>query len=126
MRRCVVFLMCLLCLPAFSQPPYSEFTARKLREYCAACHASGNIRFLTSENDEELWRVMRDERAPLSRKRWVDQIVMLLDWPGGKMPSIRDEPQWMPMGMKRQKLASDRELGRPTREILLESLKTLQ
>lgn len=93
------------------------FTVGKLRTYCKACHAIGELRFIHSEDDAEVWNHLFTARAPNSGKLWADGIVEVLSWPSDEPPpfdQLMDPPErdWMPRGSKRLHLAADSEGAR--------------
>lgn len=98
-------------------------TLASLRKYCKACHAVDTLRFIHTEDDEELWRTLFNEKSPKSGKLWVERIITVLDWPNGVTPPF-DQPisadsDWMPKGYKRTLLSED--MGK--RETILETLR---
>lgn len=116
----------------FAAPPFdakAQVTVAKLRQYCAACHAVGSIRFIRSEDDAEVWQYIYMNRAPNSQKIWAQNIIDVLSWPGDVPPPF-DQPMdpgnnrdWMPKGAKRLSLAQDAVDGQATRKLMLEALK---
>ncbi len=115
-----------------SAPPFdakAQITVSKLRQFCAACHAVGSLRFIRSEDDNEVWQYIYLNQAPNSRKLWAQNIIDVLNWPSDAPPPF-DQPMdpgnnrdWMPKGAKRLSLASDTASGQPTRMLMLEALK---
>jgi hypothetical protein len=103
------------------------FTVGKLRAYCKACHAIGELRFIHGEDDGEVWNYLFTGRAPNSGKLWADGIVEVLSWPSDKPPPFDQlmappDRDWMPRGSKRLHLAADAENGVPVRRLLIEAL----
>lgn len=116
----------------FAAPPFdakAQVTVSKLRQFCAACHAVGSIRFIRSEDDNEVWQYIYMNRAPNSQKIWAQNIIDVLSWPSDVPPPF-DQPMdpgnnrdWMPKGAKRLSLASDSVDAQATRKLMLEALK---
>jgi len=105
-------------------------TAAKLRTFCQACHGIGELRFFRGETDAEMFRFIVSEKAPRSGKLWIDSIIEVLSWPGSRMPAfdefmIPPDRDWMPKGARRIDLARDSVDGIPTREVILETLRSL-
>lgn len=100
---------------------------QKLRTHCNACHGLGKLRFLWSQDDDAVWHYLLTAQAPVSRKIWAEGIIEVLDWPGGKMPAfdttLPSGKDWMPKGIKRVDLATDRLNGRDAREEVLALLR---
>lgn len=102
----------------------------KLRTYCKSCHAVGQLRFIQSEDDAQLWKYINETRAPGSNKLWAQAIVDVLSWPRGDTPPPFDEfkdpaknQDWMPKGVKRLQLADDTVDGKSVRSIILDALR---
>jgi len=107
-------LVALLCsvLGALSAHADVTFTVGRLRTHCAACHAVGELRFLHSDDDEEVWENLFREKAPHSQKIWAQAILEVLDWPTDAPPPFNQmmkppDRDWMPKGKKRLNLATD-------------------
>lgn len=127
-----VVLFCLglfLSVQSFSEPltPSQALTCSKLRQYCQACHALGELRFIYSDNNEELWREISYGISPKSKMIWKRKIYEVLNWPTDAPPSFQEpmsaSGDWMPKGIKRLDLANDKTDGTFTRRIMLETLK---
>lgn len=113
-------------------PPFdakAQVAIAKMRQFCAACHAVGNVRFIRSEDDHEVWQYIHLNRAPTSQKLWVEGMIEVLSWPSDVPPPF-DQPMdprhnrdWMPKGAKRLSMAGDTVEGIATRKVLLEALK---
>lgn len=98
-----------------------KFTALKLREYCAACHDLGDLRFIYDDNDDNLWKYIFTNDVPGKTKLWAQRIVEVLSWPSDQAPPA-DQTDWMPRGIKRFDLAQDVEGGTAVRRIILDAL----
>lgn len=102
-------------------------TIKAVRKYCKACHAVDNLRFIKSENDEELWDTIFTEKSPKSGKIWAERMIAVLSWPNTAPPPfdqpIAQDSDWMPKGYKRLLLSEDNTNGIPTRQIILETLR---
>ena len=127
MNRVMVLLA--LALSLSGQAADVTFTVRKLRTYCAACHALGELRFIRSEDDREVWDFLFHNRAPNSKKLWAEGISEVLGWPTEAPPAFNQmmkppDLDWMPKGKKRLTLASDLDGGVSTRRRILEDLKS--
>ncbi len=113
-------------------PPFdakAQLAVSKMRQFCAACHAVGNLRFIRSDDDNEIWQYIHLTRAPNSQKIWAQNIIEVLSWPSDVPPPF-DQPMdpghnrdWMPKGAKRLSLAGDAVDGQATRKLLLEALQ---
>lgn len=102
-------------------------TTRTLRKYCGACHAVGALRFIHSENDDELWSYILTHEVPETRKLWAQRIYETLNWPSDSPPpfgQLMEPPlhDWMPKGVKRLEFASDKTGSIQTRRIILETI----
>ncbi len=107
-------LVALLCgvLGALTARADVAYTVGKLRTYCAACHALGELRFIHSDDDEEVWDYLFQAQAPNSKKIWAQAILEVLDWPSDAAPPFNQmmkppDQDWMPKGKKRLNLAAD-------------------
>lgn len=103
-------------------------TCAKLRQYCQACHGLGDLRFIHSENDGELWEYIFQNNSPKTGKRWAERILAVLDWPSNSPPPADQlmsppDSDWMPKGFKRLKLAEDHIEGVAARRIMIETLR---
>jgi hypothetical protein len=100
----------------------------KLREFCQACHAVGDSRFIRSDDDQVVWRDLFSGIAPKRGKLWAEAIVEVLDWPSDSPPDFSSpiEPgrDWMPKGSKRLPFADDKTNGESTRRLLLRELRS--
>jgi cytochrome c1 len=134
MFRILAFFVSLtvFAAPVFAEPPFdadAQVTVSKLRQYCAACHAIGTLRFIRSDDDQEVWQYLFVNEAPNSRKIWAEAIVEVLSWPSDIPPPFdqpmdpRGDRDWMPKGGKRLSFASDTVDGQPTRHLVLETLQ---
>ena len=128
--RVVLFCMGLfLSALSFSDSltPSQTFTCVKLRQYCQACHGLGELRFIYSENNEDLWKEISYGISPKSKMVWKRKIYEVLNWPSDAPPSFQEPmsagSDWMPKGIKRLDLANDKTNGTSTRRIMLETLK---
>ena len=96
-----------------------------LREYCKSCHAVGNQKFITSNNNFTVWKYIQQNRAP-SGALWINSIRQVLDWPGGQVPpqdgTVRPGIRYMPIGAKRPPFARARIGGQLLRPALVERL----
>ncbi len=105
------------------------YAAAKLRHYCKACHAVGTMKFITTEDDRELWASLFTERAPRTGKLWAEGIVEVLAWPSDAPPpfdSVMDPPSnrdWMPKGQKRLELAAERDGTTVVRRSIVDALR---
>lgn len=104
-----------------------EVALGAIRKYCKACHAVDELRFIRSEDNEELWKTIWTEKSPKSGKIWAERIIAVLEWPNGATPPF-DQPisadaDWMPKGYKRLLLAEDQTEGIPTRKMIVDTLK---
>lgn len=116
----------------FFAPPFdaqAQLTVSKLRQYCAACHAVGNVRFIRSDDDAEVWQYIYLNRSPNANKLWSENIIEVLSWPGDVPPPF-DQPMdpghnrdWMPKGAKRLSLAAKTVGGVATRKLMLQALR---
>lgn len=116
----------------FYAPPFdakAQLTVSKLRQYCAACHAVGNVRFIRSDDDSEVWQYIYFNRSPNANKLWSENIIEVLSWPGDVPPPF-DQPMdpghnrdWMPKGAKRLSLAAETVDGVATRKLMLQALR---
>lgn len=116
---------------AYAEVPIDKsLTITKLRQYCQACHGVDNLRFLDSEDDEAVWKTIYSEKAPNSKKLWVNAIIEVLNWPTNTPPPFQQPisagKDWMPKGYKRIALAKDQQGGFSTRNIIIETLKYYQ
>lgn len=112
-------------------PPFDDRAALavdKLRTYCAACHGLGPLRFISSDNNQNVWDDLYTEHAPGSHEIWAEGIATVLDWPSESPPPF-DHPMdpttghdWMPKGELRLRLANDRTEGTTTRRFLYSML----
>ena len=107
--------------------PEEILTAEKLRTYCRACHGLEKLRFIYSDDDEELWQYIREQVAPNSGKLWVDAIYEVLNWPTDEPPpfsqKIKPNKDWMPKGSKRLRFADDYTEDTSSRHLMLEALE---
>lgn len=108
--------------------PPQVLAMQKLRQYCAACHGLGGLRFIHTESNEQLWVDIHTERSPKSQALWIDEIRKVLDWPSDSAPPVdhpmsSPEKDWMPKGKKRLDLAAETIDGYPTRRFLLDTLR---
>lgn len=103
-----------------------DFVINQLRTYCKACHAIGNQRFITSTDNEEVWKYIFENNAPVSAKLWAKGIIKVLSWPSEEPPSTEsrmdDGKNWMPIGSKRFDLAKARHENIPLRKVLVHKL----
>lgn len=104
-----------------------SWSVGKLRSYCAGCHAIGEVRFIRSDDDNEVWKFLFENRAPKSGKIWAEGIREALNWPTDKAPPVDQMLQppdrdWMPKGVKRTRLAADVENGTSARKRLIQEL----
>lgn len=111
------------------------YTVGKLRTYCAACHALGDLRFINSDDDQAVWEYLFHNKSPQSKRLWSEAILDVLDWPSDAAPPFNQmkkppSEDWMPKGKKRVYLAADSESGvtarRRIREDLLAELRLLE
>jgi hypothetical protein len=117
---------------AFEAPVFdadAKVAIQKMRTYCGACHAVGDLRFIRSDDDAEVWAYLFANRAPNSRKIWAQNIVEVLSWPRDVPPPF-DQPMdpgnnrdWMPKGAKRLTFAEDQVGGEATRQLILRKLR---
>ena len=110
----------------------SLFAASKLRFYCKACHAIGDLKFIRSDDDAQLWAFLFREKSPHSGKIWADAIAEVLNWPSDVAPPFdplmdpTHQRDWMPRGSKRLDLAADLDGGASVRREILSALKASQ
>jgi hypothetical protein len=103
-------------------------SAAKLREYCQACHAVGNLRFIWSASDQELWNYIFTVRAPNRKILWAEAITEVLSWPGDQAPPATpimnpaEGRDWMPKGGKRATFAAEHIEGMTLRRYILKAL----
>jgi hypothetical protein len=114
---------------AASEPGAADLVAAaKLRAYCKACHAVGELRFIQSDDDAALWTSLFTERSTRSGTVWAAAISAVLSWPSDAPPPfdpIMDPSanrDWMPRGAKRLDFAADTVDGTPVRRLILERL----
>ena len=105
-----------------------KFVGQTLRKYCKACHGLGKLRFIHSENDNELWDYILNNRAPNSGDYWYRSIQEVLDWPSDDAPPFNQmmlppNQDWMPKGIKRLQLARDEPGNISTRKRVLSILR---
>ena len=123
----LLFTLLTASLPALAESdPW--FAARKLRQHCRACHGLGEMRFIFSDNDQENWEYLFNNRAPKSGKIWAVAIVEVLSWPSDSPPPFNQmlnppDKDWMPKGSKRLKFASDTWNGESVRKLIIEDLR---
>lgn len=104
-----------------------RLAVQKLRTYCRACHGVGELRFLRSDDDDEVWASLYRDIAPNSKKTWARAIREVLSWPSDEPPPFdkllqAPDRDWMPKGAKRASFASDRVGAMATRRFILETL----
>jgi len=104
-----------------------DISVNKLRQFCGACHAVGDLKFITSDNNQYVWNYIYTNNAPNSQKKWADQIYKVLNWPNGVPPAfdqlmVPPNQDWMPKGSKRTNFATDKVGDKSTREFILESI----
>ncbi len=104
-----------------------QLAVEKIRTYCQACHGVGELRFIYSEVDEEVWDYIHSQPSPKSKKLWATAIAEVLNWPSESAPPfskpISPDQDWMPKGIKRLQMADDYVGGVSSRRIILENLK---
>lgn len=103
------------------------YTVGKLRKYCAACHALGDLRFIHSDDDQVVWEFLFRGMSPQSKRPWAEAILDVLDWPGDSPPPfthLKKPPSedWMPKGKKRLDFAADLDNGVPARRKMREDI----
>lgn len=112
---------------AVAQGGSEIWAVQKLRVYCNACHGLGRLRFIYSDDDEQVWSYLFSESAPISKKPWAQAIIEVLDWPSDLPPPfekpIAPDKDWMPKGEKRLRLADDTENGVSARRRIIEALQ---
>jgi len=103
-------------------------SSSKLREYCRACHAIGNLRFIYDDDDQNLWNHILTTNVPGNTELWADAIVRVLSWPTDIAPApspVMDPPSgrdWMPKGSKRLHFAADKIDGVAVRHFVLDAI----
>lgn len=123
----LILLLTLASTNAFAR----HVSVEKLRTFCKSCHATGALRFIWSEDDDEVWHYLAENRAPNSNLTWAAAIVDVLSWPSEAPPSletVRDPENnrdWMPRGRKRLLFADDKVDGETTRRIVIRELEYL-
>lgn len=109
-----------------SSGPDSRLAVTLMREYCRACHAVGDRRFLISDDNDEVWRFIFHAPAP-SGEIWSRSIVKVLDWPTKEPPDpskpMSPELDWMPKGMKRLEIVQQMVGPLDAREFILEAVE---
>jgi hypothetical protein len=100
-----------------------------MRTYCQSCHALGNVRFITSEDNGMVWRYILSEQVRPS-VTWAQAIIAALDWSTLDPDSLVDPREtgksWMPIGSKRYTIV-ERMIGdQDAREYILEHLRSSQ
>lgn len=97
-----------------------------LRQYCQACHAVGDKRFITDEDDGLVWDFIQNAGPSASAMTWREAIIKVLSWPSDKAPpfGVPMEPNrdWMPKGGKRLDFATAMCEGQSARTFILEHL----
>ena len=104
-----------------------DFVVNKLRLYCKACHAVGDLKFITSDKNQDVWNYLWEEESPRSGRLWGELIIEVMDWPSDLPPppdELMDPPDrdWMPKGNKRNLLANDYFEHQSVRRLLLDYL----
>lgn len=97
-----------------------------LRQYCQACHAVGDKRFMSDDDDGVVWNFIQTTKPPKGTVTWRDAIIKVLSWPSNKPPPFGEtmEPNrdWMPKGGKRLEFSSATYEGQPVRLFILDHL----
>lgn len=126
--RTSLLMLLLFASGALARPVnfYQDQVVQKLRTFCTACHGLGELRFLHSDDNADVWEYINTQKAPRSQKLWTSAIREVLTWPSSQPPTMPISPtkDWMPKGYKRLELADD-EIGElSTREFILSVLPT--
>lgn len=131
-RILLAFSLIVFAARARAAPPFDDVAqtaVTKLRTFCTACHGIGNLRFIRSEDDREVWNYIYLNKAPNSQKLWAENILQVLSWPTDVPPPF-DQPMdpgnnrdWMPKGAKRLSFSTDKVGDMATRKFLLEALR---
>ena len=127
-------LFFLISAPLWARSPHRAyvrnqiFTIQKLRTYCNACHGLGNLRFIRSDDDTEVWDYLFKNKAPTSGKWWSDAIIEVLNWPSDSPPPFDQmlnppNKDWMPRGYKRILFSQDVVGSVSSRGIVVEALQ---
>lgn len=113
--------------PALAVTDSQIQAAAFLRQYCQACHAVGEKRFITSDDDAAVWTFIGSNRLPKNpAKTWAEEIAKVLSWPTDDPPPF-DKPMepnrdWMPKGGKRLQFANGMMNGQSVRRVILDQL----
>lgn len=106
-----------------------EEAAQGLRKYCKSCHGVGELRFIYSPDDGELWDYLFRNDSPNLKRPWSEAILQVLDWPSDQpppadIPMVPPDRDWMPKGIKRRFFArAQTEDGENLRRVILRALK---
>lgn len=97
-----------------------------LRQYCQACHAVGDKRFIVDDDNEIVWEFIQTQKAPQSKILWRDAIMKVLNWPSDAAPPfnipMETNRDWMPKGGKRLQFSAGTIEGQTVRSFILDHL----
>ncbi len=114
-------------LPSAPEAITPTVALEAFRSHCKACHAIGDLKFLSNETEDTLWERLFTDKVPGKERLWATAIVRVLAWPPGPPPAqtaeLESGVRWMPLGSSRIKLAQSTIGGVATREALLARLK---
>ncbi len=112
-----------------------QATVQALRTNCQACHAVGNLRFIYSSDDGQVWNYILTTDVPGETQTWAQAMVPVLSWPTDSAPPFNavmdptDGKDWMPQGYQRIPFSTDTigsgytdEPGTLTRHLILDTL----
>ncbi len=86
---------------------------QELRQHCEACHGLGDLRFINSDDDQEMWDYILSTNVPNTNKLWIKAMIPVLSWPSDEPPPFDQymdpatKSDWMPRGYKRIPFATD-------------------
>jgi hypothetical protein len=123
MLRIFIFIFFAGVRPLLAEPAAA---VPLIRKYCQACHGVGDLRFITSEKDSEVWEFIFRERTPKG-VIWAEEMIRVLDWPTNSPPAnnslLAPGRDWMPKGKKRYDMVEEHLGDEDAREFLLRSLR---
>jgi hypothetical protein len=125
-----VTLFALSLSPIAKAQDHRQVAIDKLRQYCAACHGVGTLRFIRSDDDQIFWDSLFTERPDPNSRTWAELIAEVLDWPLDRpYPDFRQlrvppNKDWMPKGFGRVELSEDIIGDQKARLIITDELRT--
>ena len=118
--------LALVALRAEAATPEQMQATALLRQYCQACHAVGDRRFINDDDDAAVWDFIQTASPPKSAVTWREAIIKVLTWPSDKPPPfgapMEPNRDWMPKGGKRLDFAAALCEGQSARTFILEHL----